>query len=169
MTDSRYDPHDIKTWPKAAVDAHVRAQQGLVDGDLQPLADYIRAGHYMHPNLTVMIADAIEGRDFPYHIKIVGRKKGQRRHAELAAIENRKMQIGVFMEDRIRANGRGGYESALEETREHFSVSKRTATEHHSYAKRFIGDAPTPALDLFPYYRRMYLEGRHPFENSLAE
>ena len=136
-----YDPIDYETWPAEQQEFAGRVWRGLHDGDLQPLADYLRAGHYIEPALANEIADAIEQKDVGYfHLKTKGRQPGQVGMTALSDRHRGKMAIGVFMETRIRAIGRGGYASAEQETMDYFGItSSSTVAKALSYARAYVG------------------------------
>lgn len=136
----KYDPVDYETWPEEQKAFLGRVWRGLHDGDLQPLADYIRAGHYLDAPVALEIADAIEGADVGfYHIVAKGRFPGQLGLTASSDQHDRKMAVGVFMEKRLRELGRGGYEAALEEAKGKFGISSSaTVTKALRYARDHV-------------------------------
>jgi hypothetical protein len=155
MTDQPYDLFDYETWPDEQKDFVGRVRNGLGDGNLQPLADYLRAGHYIFPNLASVIADYIEGKDVPFRIITKGAKPGQKGMKKTIAEDHRNMRIGVFMEAQVRQNGKGGYEAALSTTRKRFApagkeeLGKATVEKHHKRVRDQIKAGSFPGYDLF--------------------
>lgn len=162
MTDTPYNPIDYETWPDEQKDFAGRVWRGLHDGDLRPLAQYLRAGHYIDPSLGGEIADAIERKPLgSFHIIAVGRHPGQKGMTAAVDARDQKMRIGVFMEHCIREAGKGGYESAMASTREKYSVSKSTVTKAHRFVRDHLegkdGGWRSPEYDAWEFLRAFYL------------
>lgn len=144
-----YDPTNYETWPEEQKDFAGRVWRGLQDGNLQPLADYLRAGHYIDRVLAKEIADAIEGGgNGLFRIVPKGRRPGQRGFTAITESHDSKLEVGVWMESRIREFGRGGYEAALEDTKARFGLGKRTIEKAHKYLREYLTNVSTkPGYD----------------------
>jgi hypothetical protein len=118
---------DFETWPEGQKAFASRVMYGILDGDLQPLADYLRAGHYIHPRLAHVLIDVIENNDVPFQIVTVGARGGQPGMTKQLTESGMKMATGVFMEDRFRRFGRADSKNAARDAAAKFGVSERVA------------------------------------------
>lgn len=136
MTSQPYDPLNFDTWPDEQV-AELRALwDGLEDGDLGPLAAYLRAGKYIPDMVGEQIADAIEKHPLaPFHIVTKRRARGTLSGSEMAALHKKRMRIGVYAEKECLL---GGYESAMAATTARFKVSRKTANDARNYVLKMI-------------------------------
>ena len=150
---AEYDPLDRATWPVEQLSFALEVWQALYDGNMKPLAAYLRAGHCIDPLLASAIADTIEQQ----------RKPGQRGLTQLFMEHARKMQIAVFMEERLSHYGKGGYEAALKDTCSEFNIgSGATVAKARKHLAEFMNSAPTAGLpgredwELFQAVHRFY-------------
>jgi len=156
---AEYDPLDPETWPEEQRAFAGEVWRGLHDGDLKPLASYLRAGHQLDSALAVEIADAIDCQDVgTFHVVAKGRGRGQRGLTQIFRDHDRKMQIGVFMEDRISRYGKGGYDAALTETFEAFGIaSSATVEKARKYVRQYIDKTPfVPGRDPWEVLKAVY-------------
>lgn len=142
MNDQPYDPFIFETWPEEQKDFVSSVQHGLLDGDLQPLADYLRAGHYVFPNLATTIADAIESRDMPFRIITKGVTRSPLNTTQRVAQEAQKWNIGVFAEVRARHHGKGKSKLAIGDAMKKFDVTQTVVTDARAAVLKILRDAP---------------------------
>jgi hypothetical protein len=155
-----YDPLNYDTWPEEQQDFLSRVFEGFGDGDLMPLADYLRAGHYIPQFVGEALADAIERKEWGFfHIVPKGRERGQLGRTAFRENHDRKMKIGVYLEDRLRTYGQGSYAAALDETLAKFDIkSSATVAKAHKYLRAHIESANTAeGFDLFEHLKDLYL------------
>ncbi|MDB5582935.1 MAG: hypothetical protein JWR80_8111 [Bradyrhizobium sp.] len=145
MSDRPYDPFDYDTWPQAQKSFVGRVQHGLLDGDLQPLADYLRAGHYIFPNLATMIADAIEGKDMPEILTMRRATRSPLNTTQRFELEARRTQIGVYTQARVNELGKGKTKVAIGEAMDKFQACKTEVTDARAIILKFLGESH-PAL-----------------------
>lgn len=161
-----YDPVDYDTWPDEQKDFAGRVWNGLHNGNLQPLADYLRAGHYIEPALGREIAEAIEGVDAGfYHIVTKGRERGQRGWDASWAAHDKKMRVGMLAEKLVREYGPGGFDAAIAEVRrrEKFAPKSSWPAEALSYARDFLKRADAlPGTRAYEIYHNIYLNDSGP-------
>ena len=161
MSDVPFAPLDRTTWSETQINFIGPVFHGLLDGDLQPFADYLRAGLYVFPSMANAIADAIEGKDVPFRIITKGAKPSQQKRSVEAAATFRRFEIGVFFEDCCRKLGNGGFEAALSATCERYGVSPTSAKNHRKSLWDHIGDPSTVASHAtFETLRQTYLGER---------
>lgn len=75
------------------MDMYFDALQGLGDGDLAPLADYIEAGFPIGYMLARSIADSIRG-DAEYRLTLAGKDKRVRPRTQRLAQRRRQLELG---------------------------------------------------------------------------
>jgi hypothetical protein len=130
----------------------------LLDGKLQPLADYLRAGRPIPRRLAFAIADCIEGNDTPFHIYASGKYAGYDGLTKELERDFKTMTVGVYMQDRYLKRGRAGLPRAAEDTALKFNISERKAKKARDAVMKFMkGVAPNPAFDLWEYLKGVYL------------
>jgi hypothetical protein len=127
VTALAYDPLDYETWPEDQKDFAGTVWRGLHDGDLRPLAAYLRAGHYIDPGLAREIADAIEDVEGGW-FKIVAVGKGGRTGPKGLTFDgernDRKTMIGVWVEKNLRECPRGASAGIYLDAQERFQASR---------------------------------------------
>lgn len=137
---------------------------GLRDGNLAPLASHLRSGLTLPQFVADEIADMIEGNGVFFNIVTKGRKPGQDGWSDKLSFERQRMVIGVFFEGRIRALGRGGFEAALQETMDRFSIGATAAKNHRKWVSDCLdrvgaegGDIGRAAQDeIFSVWAQVY-------------
>ena len=155
------NPLDQTTWSETQRSLIGPVFAGLLDGDLQPFADYLRAGLYVFPEMAATIADAIEGKDVRFRITARGTKTSQQKWSVEAAAKYKINEIGVFFEDLVRRNGKGGFESALIKTCAQYGISRGSAKSHRKALLDHLGDTSTvAAVARFEAIRQTYLGDR---------
>lgn len=150
------------SWPQEQRDMMSHVAAGIVDGNLQPLADYFRAGFTeIEPALARELADMIDSQEAYtlYRIQAVGRRRGEIGWSAASDFHHRKLEIGVFMEDRVRRYGRGGYEAALADTKQRFEIgSSATIAKAHKYLRDYMTKSETkPGWDHWAHLKDFYL------------
>jgi hypothetical protein len=153
-----YDPLDFDTWPPEQKEFAGRVVTGLANGDAKPLAEYIRAGHYLEPVMAAEIADMIEGaEDAWFHFKLKARRRGQRGWSEVIEAHDRKMAVGVFVETRLRGLPRGAYAQVVFEAGEKFELGATAVAEALAYVRQYIAEADVaPGYDLLEELSAFY-------------
>jgi hypothetical protein len=107
-----------------------KASNGLLDGDLRPLAAHIRAGFSVDSLLAEQLADAIEGPDDEgFTLKMVA-PKGHMIFSERDRLYRRNADIALAVWLRhkaaIEAGERGTYAAIIMEVAGEFGVSEGT-------------------------------------------
>lgn len=132
---------------------------GLRDGELQPLADYLRAGGLSNsPSQTVAIpkwvadeiADMITGDDFTFFRfgPLKRRRKNGPSWASKLVLDERRWQIGYFTERRLREFPSGAYPGVIAEIMARFAVGKTTVDESLAYVRKYLAHTATmPDID----------------------
>lgn len=141
------DKDAIKAWDALPLEqrrAHTAASNGLLDGDLAPLARYIRAGWPIDEVLAEQIADAIEGPDEEgYTLRMVNRR-GHRTFSERESTARKSTDIALFVRslqiDQVRAGRAGGYDGIVQEAQDRFGVTRSTVTKAVADLRRELGD-----------------------------
>jgi hypothetical protein len=154
-----FDPLDYETWPEEQQAFAGRVWRGLHDGDLAPLAAYLRAGHYIEPALAKDIADSIEGAEDcgPYRIVAVGRRRGERGMSDAWERHDRKMRIGFFVEDRIRKASAGEFDAIVAEAMAKFGIKQTSVTSSLKYLRDHLNQGVVKTdIDPFELRRPLY-------------
>lgn len=99
------------------------ASTGLANGDLMPVAEYLRSDFEINSSIRSLLADAIEGKGDFKPLKLLHRK-GWRSEVSRERRARRDMAIGAFIEAEIRAFGRGVFASAVKSAAKQFRVSE---------------------------------------------
>jgi hypothetical protein len=158
VTRRHYDPFDYVSWPEEQRAFVARVLHGMLDGEFQPLADYLRAGHHVIPAIATAIANCLERKHAPFYLYSKGAKSGAQKLSTIADKEFRKMQIAVFYEHRVRMLGPGASLVALQETCERFGISQSTAKTHRRALNAHVNGFKTIAdLAVFEALKRTYL------------
>ncbi len=154
-----YDPLKYETWPEEQKDFAGRVWRGLLDGDLAPLAEYLRAGHYLDQEQATILADMIEQREESlFHIEVKARRRGQRTWTALSDSHEEKMLIGVYVEEQLRSAPKGQYDAVIKEAAEKkFKVGTTRVKDCLAYMRKTMAEAETaPGLDTWEVYRKFY-------------
>lgn len=112
---------ETASWSPEAIAANQRAQDGLFDADLQPLLDYIRSGFVIDHNLAAQIGMAIE-KVGPSYITAHRATLGNQPYSKITAIYARNLEIGHFIERRLRENQSLKYKDAVEDAAAEFGI-----------------------------------------------
>lgn len=162
MTEGKeeYDPLRWETWPEEQREAAIQANKGVLDGDLRPLADYLRRGYYINAPLANEIILAIECSEYsPCHIVTKRRERGGKTWSQTSEASDRKIRIGFFMEKRLRELPKGSYDSVLIEVKEQFDVGHQTAATALDFFRNDLArnqsDENFP-MDWWDWYERHY-------------
>jgi len=118
-----------------------RVAGAIVDGDLQPLADYFRAGYLeIESSLALELADMIDDQEgfTPFRLKAVGRSKRPGGWSTWMELHDRKMAIGVYIERELKRSPRGSYEGVIQDACDQFGVSDKTAERALSYVRKHM-------------------------------
>ena len=131
-------------------------ENALDDGNPDPLADHLRNGGEidarLRQHLTAMLD---ENGNTTFKFVLRGRKPGEL-GGTMSILQNElKSEIGTYMERRVREYGPGGYEAALQKTKEEFDVAKTTVENAHKYVKNALKLDPNPGS-------WQYLNDRYP-------
>lgn len=156
---AEYDPLKYETWPDEQKDFAGRVWRGLLDGDLAPLAKYLRAGHHLDQEQSDILAGMIEhDEDALFHIRVKGRKQGQRPWTALIDSHEEKMLIGVYVEEQLRSAPKGQYDAVIKEAAEKkFKVGTTRVKDCLAYMRKTMAEADTaPGLDTWEVYRKFY-------------
>ena len=156
---AEYDPANYETCPEVQKDFAGEVIGSLRDGDLQPLASYLRAGHQLEPTMATEIAEMIEQVEWGrYHIVIKARRPGEVGFTTSLEWHERKMRIAVFIEERLERYGRGGYDAALSETMDKFEVKSATTIEKaRKHLRGYLATSKSaPDWDHWAYLKDFY-------------
>ncbi|GAA4643975.1 hypothetical protein GCM10023115_19350 [Pontixanthobacter gangjinensis] len=153
-----YDPMDSDTWTGEQGMLVTQVWTGLHNGNLQPLADYLRKGWYLPPEIASEIADAIDQKDVGYfHIVKKGRKPGQRGMNESFEDHGRKIKVGLFIHCRLQEVPRGEHDSVMLEAKEKFGLAPRTSRKYLRYFRQKFSEAKhNPKRDSLEVWKRVY-------------
>ena len=142
-----YDPLKYETWPEDQKAFAGRVVFGLRDGDIKPLADYIRAGHYLEPTMAHEIADALEGKDSGYyHLVSKGRRPNQQGWTKSIQSSDRMSEIGVWVATALRDAPRGASSGIHLEAQTKFKASRTVvldALRHVRWQMDYMRKDPT--------------------------
>lgn len=125
--------------------AEALASNALLDGDLQPLVEYIRAGWPIEGILAEQLADAIEGPDDEgFTLRMINRRRGHRKLSDRIAQDDRNANIALFVRmsqiDDLRAGKDGTYESILRLAGTKYGVGRTTVTDAVAALRADLGD-----------------------------
>lgn len=152
-----WDPRCPETWPEWLQEKAGVVARALADGELQPLADYLRAGYPVDSALAAEIAGMVDGEGGTFRLVARGRRRGQRGWSTIIADHERKMIVGVFAEAEVRARGEGGYDSAIAATTDRFGIGKTAVTKAHRYMREQLSLAKlAPGCDGWDLFTRAY-------------
>lgn len=135
-------------WEQHQSDEIMEAITGIRDGDLQPLAAYLRAGGLPEsPRETVAlpkwvaceIAALIDGNSYGwFKVEVKGRKNNPQGWTKELDLRNRNFRIGYFVERRMRESPRGAYEGAIQDAYVQFSEKPGTVKKAHRSVKSWL-------------------------------
>ena len=154
-----YDPIDYDTWPESQKDFAGEVWRGLHDGNLAPLAAYLRAGHQLDKTLADDLASAIDGKDVAGVRIKASRPRGKPKMSASIDAHRFRMEVGLYIERRIRELGPSGYEAAIADARAHYGFTEKTSRPRdcHSYVKTLIEKQSRDGdWDPFEVYCRIY-------------
>lgn len=147
-------------------DAAFEAIEAFRDGNLLPLAAYLKAGGNVFGQMAFMIAMAIEG-DGPVRLTIHRTSKDRHPLSAVTAKYERDLTIGCAIEVRLRAEPGLKYKDGVSDAAAAFGVSKETARKALAGVRRQLaGDHEGfPFVDLvtlaqnFPGWRSLKSPG----------
>lgn len=125
------------------------ASNGLLNGDLKPLARMIRAGLPIDADIADQLAAAIDGPDDEgYTLKMVNRR-GHRRFNERCDVEGRNVDIALYVCGQLAEAGAGAFEGVIEDAMARWHVGRSTVTKAYSdwFVDRDESDENGVALD----------------------
>lgn len=99
---------------------------GICNGDLRPLAAYLRSGYSIHPNIRREIANAIDGVGKYLPLKL-SHINGWRSLTSIERKYQKDMRIGAFIDAELEVRGRGSFDSAIALAAQRFGVSEGKA------------------------------------------
>ncbi len=145
---SKEDMERIREWhslPVAQRDAYSLASQGLLNGKLEPLAAYIRAGWPIDSGLAEQIADAIEGPDAEgYTLGLTAARGRKLTFDERDDLHRRAFDIALFVRMRRQEHARAGWIGAddeiFAEVKRKFGVGRSTAKKAVSDIRKELGE-----------------------------
>ncbi|MCJ2185226.1 hypothetical protein [Novosphingobium beihaiensis] len=113
----------------------MRVEVGLRNADLCPLAEHLRNGFSLPPEVSGAIADAIEGRSgAPCSISAVHQRDG--RPSE--GLHSRNIEIGLAYEKELKAAKRGEAKRIRSNLAKRFHVSEATVRDAVAYTRRWL-------------------------------
>lgn len=120
--------------------AQLEALGALEDGKVDLLVDYLMGDGPISPAFRQHLAAMLQpdGETTYRFEKPIGRRRGELGWSEEVARNARKMEVGVFMERRVRAYGKGGYEAAFLETTTQFEIGKTKLQDAHKHVRNII-------------------------------
>tara|TARA_B100001057_G_C22496003_1_gene812086 strand:+ start:107 stop:631 length:525 start_codon:yes stop_codon:yes gene_type:complete len=125
--------------------AHSEASHGLLNGELAPLAAYIRGGWPIDGILAEQIAAAIEGPDAEgYALRMVSNDARKLKFDERDALRMRNIDVALFYRAEKIAAARAGWSGTEDEIfakiRDRFGVGRSTALRAVSEFREEIGE-----------------------------
>ncbi|MFB0875326.1 MULTISPECIES: hypothetical protein [unclassified Sphingobium] len=154
-----YDPTQYETWPQEQKDFAGKVADGLANGDMKPLAAYIRAGHYLEPALAAEIADMLDSNEgyTPFRLQAIGRSNRPGGWKQWSEQHHRMEVMGIWVEREIRRSPRGAYAGIIEDACEIFQVGKTSVTKAHKLIREQLDSATSaPGFDLFAHLINLY-------------
>ena len=148
------DPEWLRKWRKARQQTFDLQEEALPivralrDGDLKPLAGYLRAGGVQDSpkqvvsvpqELALEIAAMIEKQPWCwFSLEVKGRRQNEQGWTREMELEKRDFTIGYFMVKHQREQGRGSYEGVLQDAEAEFRVDRATVKRAHAFVKNWI-------------------------------
>lgn len=132
-----FDSLDYETWPQRLRDLAGEVEDGMDNGDLAPLASYLRAGYPLPIWLSLKLAAAIELEgDGRYLVEARGRKKGEQGEKAAADRYARNANIGAYVAFYLHKYGQssGIYDSAIADARTKFGLGEKSSAPAQHYA-----------------------------------
>lgn len=99
------------------------------DGDLEPLAAYLRAGYVIDGEIANRLLWAIEGEHWPVRLEARRTNKDRTAHSVRQARYYRDLEIGIWIETRLRANAQLKRADAITDGAKEFAVGKTLAAK----------------------------------------
>lgn len=111
------------------------AAKGILDGKLEPLLEFLKAGNSIEAGSTLagVLIDAIEG-GADFRLKLVGKRPGQRGFFERKESSDRKVRIAWFIEARLQRGER--FDAVLADAEKAFSVKRKSAEAYLTEFRR---------------------------------
>lgn len=135
-------------WSRSESILFARAYVGLMNGDLDPLARYIRAGLPVNRDLAELLASSIDGLGrisapsiLPrYRIRMTG-KPGQRSISQDRDSHLQKLEIGYYIWQDLSSANRGEFEGVILDAMGKFSRSRTVVTDAYTYFRHAMDNA----------------------------
>lgn len=129
--------------PEREATLHIRAWNGLEDGNLAPLAELLRSGFALNEQLALNLADAIEGKSPLCRITAQRARSGRPRSRDQTA---RNSAIAFFVAVRTKP---GQFEAAVSEAMAHFGIERTAVTDAIRAARKYREKFPEKAQGLW--------------------
>lgn len=139
--------------------------RALRDGNLEPLASYLKGGGLKDsPDEVVSIPESIahelvsmiDGDAWCwFHLQTIAKKRGKTWTSDLSRDKERDL-VGFFVEKRTRELPRGSYESVIQEACDRFAKKRTYVTEAHAEVKAYLLEAEGRGADGWRVLRRLY-------------
>lgn len=141
------DPDKPRTWHPEQYWLDRAVWLGLLDGDLEPLKEYLRSPYPMRRQMREDIATCIEGDDTRWKIVCKRLVAGGDSLRESVAVEVRNMRIAAFVEQRKShwSNVKNPRDNAIADAVEKFKESPSTVIAACTKA-RAIREGRQPGL-----------------------
>lgn len=153
--DDAYD-----AWSDEQKGAYSEVANGIANGDLQPLAEYFRAGFFeLEGALALELADMIDAKDglSDYRLAAIGRTKRPIGWSKKLELLQKHLTIGTWVEREIQNSPRGAYPGIIADAVELFGVGTTTVTTGHSeLKKRLKGAVPTGFASKLDFFLATY-------------
>ena len=126
MTDRRRIKSPVRERVKLSPDAEgafYRYARGFLEGNLEPLADYLAAGHPMDHAMRRMLVEAIEGHtgDGFYRLSL-NQKDSMKKHSALRRRRDLREDVEIVAHFRLLPAEKGHWLSRVKDTAVHFGV-----------------------------------------------
>ena len=126
MTERRRIKSPVRERVKLSPDAEgafYRYARGFLEGNLEPLADYLAAGHPMDHAMRRLLVEAIEGRagDGFYRLTL-DKKDSMKRHSALLRRRAAREDVEIVAHFRQLAAEKGHWLGRVKATAQHFGV-----------------------------------------------
>lgn len=164
MSNWRYDIDDMDweefaNWPIEVEDEYWRAIEAFEDGNPAPLGDYLGKGYRLTYQMAHRLRQAIAGGG-PVKLVLEQVAPDRQAHSSKLARYYRNIEIGAWIEKRLRADSSLKYGDAVDDAAKHFGIGKETAKRALSDLRRqlqgdfegFPNRDPVAIAEHFPEY-----------------
>lgn len=145
--------------------------RGLRDGDLKPLAAYLKGGGLKDSPEEIVsipewlaseIVSMIEQQPWCWFwLDVRGRHQNEQGWSRELETKKRNFTIGYFVLKQQRDRGRGSYEAVLQDAEAHFKADRATIKRAHAFVKRWIRDHKEAAGDTAAEERLLKILDEH--------